>query len=143
MKARKTLVMATTALLAVAGAVLVQASPAAAATKLCTITVNHQSAGHNMAVPAARDGDDNCLIGNGNLGCFGSGCGAVKTLQGTLNRCYGAGLVVDGEFGPKTRAALINAQRRAGTSPDGTYGPNTKRAIRHQSNDVPTRCEQY
>jgi N-acetylmuramoyl-L-alanine amidase len=39
--------------------------------------------------------------------------GLVKVLQTELNKQFGRGLVVDGIFGPRTRAALANL--RAGT----------------------------
>lgn len=65
----------------------------------------------------------NCQLRQGNTG------DGVRGLQENLNRCYGAGLGVDGQFGPRTRSALVSAQRRAGTAADGIYGPNTRRAL--------------
>ena len=118
------------------------ASPASAAS-LCTTVVNHSNGSQNMAVPAASGGGDNCLIGFGNLGCWGPNCQSVKRLQRTLNVCYGHNLVVDGEFGNKTYNALRDAQRRSGVRDDGTYGPNTRSAMRHESNDVPNICHDY
>lgn len=56
----------------------------------------------------------------------------VGTLQETLNMCYGESLVVDRDFGPGTRAALIRAQQRAGTTADGEYGPLTRKALKHK-----------
>lgn len=38
----------------------------------------------------------------------------VKGLQVELNRKYDAGLAVDGEWGPKTRAAYIKYYERTG-----------------------------
>lgn len=49
---------------------------------------------------------------------------AVKVLQATLNR-QGAGLVVDGKFGPMTTLAVQSLQRRAGLDADGVVGPKT------------------
>lgn len=56
---------------------------------------------------------------------IGANSDAVRALQTTLNKCYSQELDVDGDFGPKTRRALVAAQRRAGAVPDGIYGPET------------------
>lgn len=53
----------------------------------------------------------------------------VKDLQTALNRAVDAKLVVDGDFGEKTRAAVIKLQKRAGLEPDGIYGPNSATAL--------------
>lgn len=53
----------------------------------------------------------------------------VRTLQWTLNKCYNAGLTIDQIFGPKTREALMSAQRKAEVNDDGIYGPNTRGAL--------------
>lgn len=49
---------------------------------------------------------------------------AVRTLQQALNR-FGYGLVVDGDFGPKTDAAVRAFQRSQGIGVDGIVGPIT------------------
>jgi hypothetical protein len=49
---------------------------------------------------------------------------AVAVLQLLLNR-GGAGLVVDGDFGSRTRTAVVNFQRPRHLSPDGAVGQNT------------------
>ena len=54
---------------------------------------------------------------------------SVRTLQTMLNS-HGAGLLVDGDFGPKTRAAVINFQSSHGLTVDGVAGPQTAAALR-------------
>ena len=50
----------------------------------------------------------------------------VKRLQLCLNKVFGAGLKVDGSFGPATESALKSFQRRHGLEADGSYGPKTR-----------------
>ena len=50
---------------------------------------------------------------------------AVKTLQRNLNAAIGAGLAVDGSFGPACYAAVKKFQSKYGLGADGIYGPNT------------------
>lgn len=52
----------------------------------------------------------------------------VKTIQRLLNR-HGAGIGVDGIFGPQTDAAVRNFQSRRGLAVDGVVGPNTRAAL--------------
>jgi peptidoglycan hydrolase-like protein with peptidoglycan-binding domain len=54
-------------------------------------------------------------------GSFGQ---PVRSLQYLLN-ARGAGLVVDGIFGPRTNTALRNFQSRHGLVVDGIVGPQT------------------
>ena len=49
----------------------------------------------------------------------------VKTLQRNLNAAIGAGLAVDGAFGPACYAAVKKFQSKYGLGADGIYGPNT------------------
>ena len=56
----------------------------------------------------------------------------VKDLQARLN-AMGAHLKVDGQFGPKTRAAVVALQRKYGLKTDGLVGPKTTAALRGQS----------
>jgi hypothetical protein len=67
----------------------------------------------------------------------GTNSAAVRQLQRSMNTCYQKQLVLDGDFGGRTEAALIDVQRRSGTTPDGQYGPNTRKAMRHEGNSVP------
>ena len=60
----------------------------------------------------------------------------VSDVQTWLNDNYGAFLAVDGEYGPKTKKALVEALQtelnltyKAGLKVDGVYGPNTNKAI--------------
>ena len=54
-------------------------------------------------------------------GCAGP---EVKELQSKLN-AGGAGLDVDGEFGPKTKAAVVEYQKKNGLTADGIVGEET------------------
>lgn len=103
------------AALLVGTAVLVPATPAAAATPQCSIIGTYVA----MYVPAASNGSPTCVMGQGAVSA------AVAILQATMVRCHGQSLTVDSVFGPKTKAALINVQRNVGAAPDGVYGPET------------------
>lgn len=50
----------------------------------------------------------------------------VRAYQENLNFATGAGLVVDGDFGPKTETATMNFQRFFDLVVDGIVGPNTR-----------------
>lgn len=50
---------------------------------------------------------------------------AVKALQANLNTLIGAGLIVDGDYGPKTATAVSNFQRQYGLTVDGIAGDQT------------------
>jgi Putative peptidoglycan binding domain len=54
---------------------------------------------------------------------------SVITLQRTLNYCYRTSLVVDGIYGPKTRAAVMRVQKLHRITVDGVYGPQTRSAM--------------
>lgn len=58
----------------------------------------------------------------------GSKGAAVVYLQTVLNK-WGAGLTVDGDFGPKTDTAVRNLQRFWKLSVDGQVGPNTWKVV--------------
>lgn len=55
----------------------------------------------------------------------GSTGGWVNVLQEDLNSSGGAGLTVDGIFGPQTKAAVENWQSEKGLIVDGIVGPQT------------------
>jgi hypothetical protein len=67
------------------------------------------------------NGDWRCTMRYGEVG------NEVRALQRTLNECFGAALSVDGEFGPKTQAALRAAESRMGTwyTVDGIYSASS------------------
>ena len=54
---------------------------------------------------------------------------AVKTLQRNLNAAIGAGLSVDGSFGPSTSRAVKNFQSKYGLTADGIAGPATQKKL--------------
>ena len=53
----------------------------------------------------------------------------IKRVQELLNEVIEAGLVVDGDLGPRTVAAVTDFQASAGLVPDGDPGPITLRAL--------------
>jgi peptidoglycan hydrolase-like protein with peptidoglycan-binding domain len=53
----------------------------------------------------------------------------VRWVQESLNRVSGAGLTVDGRFGPRTRGAVQAFQGRHGLAADGVVGPRTEAAL--------------
>ncbi len=85
----------------------------------------------------------NCNPGEsgGNNGENGNtGNATIRNIQSTLNARYGAGLTVDGIWGPLSQKALIKALQielnmlyGAGLIVDGIFGPRTKAAIRNLS----------
>jgi len=95
----------------------VAAAPAQAI-NTCTRTVYLLHEGR-ATVPADSGGHWSCVMGVGNSST------AVSALQRGLNKCYGRGLDVDGQFGPATKSALIYAQSREGIAQDGVYGPQS------------------
>ncbi len=78
--------------------------------------------------------------GNGGNGGNGNQNATIRSIQATLNARYGAGLTLDGIWGPLSKRALIKALQielnmlyGAGLIIDGIFGPRTKAAIRNLS----------
>lgn len=73
--------------------------------------------------PQAPDGSWNPTLQ------YGSSGAAVAELQRDFNHIFPGyprlPLIVDGDFGPATRAAVQEFQRRVGLDPDGVVGPLT------------------
>jgi Putative peptidoglycan binding domain len=111
---------------------LFSAAPASAV-PTCTIGLVWQDA----FVPGEDSGSfsPNCVMGQGAVS------GAVAELQDSLNRCHGRNIAVDRQFGPRTRAALVQTQRELGIAADGVYGPQTARAMSHLIVSGGGRCK--
>jgi peptidoglycan hydrolase-like protein with peptidoglycan-binding domain len=107
--------------LALAAAV-VNPLPASAALPTCTTWRVHNEGN----VPATGSGSVDCLMSQGAMS------EGVRFLQYSLIYCYGANIASDGEFGPRTKAALRSAQQQAGAAQDGRYGPETRRKMLHR-----------
>lgn len=65
--------------------------------------------------------------------------GYVRWVQQSLNTVNAAGLSVDGQFGPRTRAAVMSFQRRRGLVADGIVGPRTEAALISAGATAPPR----
>ncbi|MCL2876124.1 MAG: peptidoglycan-binding protein [Betaproteobacteria bacterium] len=59
----------------------------------------------------------------------GSSGNGVRWIQWHLNQT-GAGLTIDGSFGPATNTAVRNFQSRKGLAVDGSVGPATRAALK-------------
>lgn len=90
---------------------------------------------HSLAQSVGVNCGDSGDGGNGN-----NGNTTIRNIQTTLNARYGAGLAVDGIWGPQSKKALIKALQielnmtyGAGLIVDGIWGPKTRAAIRNLS----------
>ncbi|MFC9897719.1 peptidoglycan-binding protein [Nocardia sp. NPDC127579] len=118
---------------------MVTAAPANASGRTCDYSVRSERDGGALVgrVPAPTG---NCTLREGNSG------DAVKALQSTLWKCYGQNVSRDGQFGPRTKAALIHAQREAGAGADGIFGPETFGKLKwayFKSNGTDVQCHRY
>lgn len=55
---------------------------------------------------------------------------SIRAIQTLVNWITGSNLDVDGKYGPKTAAAVVNAQRILGVTADGLFGKDTLTAAR-------------
>jgi peptidoglycan hydrolase-like protein with peptidoglycan-binding domain len=64
----------------------------------------------------------------------------IQWYQDALNKILPATLLVDGRFGPKTRAAVMAFQRRSALKVDGVVGPITEGALLRAGASPPPRA---
>src|SRR4051794_5593622 len=64
----------------------------------------------------------------------------IRWVQESLNRVAGAGLTTDGQFGPRSRAAVQAFQRGHGLPGDGVVGPRTEAALVAAGAPAPPRA---
>lgn len=115
-----------------AGLSVVSASPAHAALPTCTSWNTYYAAfttDYVVHVPSSTywTGTVDCTLRQGNRN------DAVKVLQRALHYCHGyRDLAIDGDYGPHTRAVVLERQQIANGSyganiaEDGIYGPQTR-----------------
>jgi peptidoglycan hydrolase-like protein with peptidoglycan-binding domain len=96
---------------------------AGAATAAPTTRAVQTTTAQTKAVKAATRQDAVAL--NWPLVVQGAAGERVFTIQYLLNQRIGAGLVLDGKFGPATNAAVRKFQARFGLLVDGKVGPQT------------------
>jgi peptidoglycan hydrolase-like protein with peptidoglycan-binding domain len=58
---------------------------------------------------------------------------ATSALQTVLTEYFGSTLAVDGQYGPRTRAAVKDFQRSRGLAADGQVGPDTWNSLVFES----------
>jgi peptidoglycan hydrolase-like protein with peptidoglycan-binding domain len=117
---------------AIAGTLLVSGSPASASAPYCRASTWQETSQRTVALPVSGIGGWRCYMARG------AHSPAVAALQRSMNNCYstviGAQLRVDGDFGTRTRTALLRVQRKLHIRRDGVYGPQTALAMRHVAN---------
>lgn len=102
----------------------------AAATPTCTswsTAYAPHTTDYVLHIPTAgyQTYNDHCVLKQGNRN------DAVKVLQRALRYCSGYNISIDGDYGPQTRAAVLDLQRRTNATypayleEDGEYGPDT------------------
>lgn len=105
------------------GASSAEAAPATAPSTAVTATVTAPAA---PATPAPT------VLNTTRTLLWGSAGTSVSALQSALNE-RGAGLAVDGIFGPRTHSAVKDYQRSQGLVVDGIVGPKTRAALNGSS----------
>jgi peptidoglycan hydrolase-like protein with peptidoglycan-binding domain len=126
-----------------AGLAMLTAAPANAAAS-CTRAVTITGVSGTHAVVPGTGGGTSTNPGECHL-TEGSSGAAVTAMQRGLNSCYGAGITADGQFGPKTRSAVIAVQKRIGVTADGSFGPKTRGAMNWMAfnNSGPVGCRYF
>ena len=109
--------------------VVAPATPAHAALPTCNRADNLASP-YGLYRAPTYNGTLSCVLRRGNYNNKG-----VEALQRNLRICYGQSISIDGDFGPATETALVNAQtwmrvvHGKDIAVDGVYGPETRRAL--------------
>lgn len=142
---RKILMVSVVSAIGVAGSV-VTAGPAQAGLVCGTYGRVKNVNNNSSVVPSWISATHRSLDCHLYKGTSGNG---VRQLQLTLNECYGprhlsggvkkfsTALVVDGQFGSATEAALEAVQSYIGVTADGSYGPATRAKMKARSNSGP------
>lgn len=115
--------------LAATGVVVGTAGTAQAATHCSGFSKYSSGSSAHVRKPTTVNGSFNtsCLLSNGDGFNGGNQVNAVGWLQFSLNKCFGAGLSVDGMYGQATANAVKTVQRVKGIPQDGVFGPQTSR----------------
>jgi peptidoglycan hydrolase-like protein with peptidoglycan-binding domain len=129
---------------------VVSAGSAAAQVPLCVKMVTYGAPAGIINVPANSDGRTTCLLGRDQAANYK----IVTQFQQTMKTCYGGvflaspyqnekiqNLAADGEFGPRTEAALKGVQKYIRVTADGSYGPVTRDHMKFVSTNG--RCLSY
>jgi peptidoglycan hydrolase-like protein with peptidoglycan-binding domain len=131
----------------VLGTLVVTGAPASATYPICDQIRYAWAADWQSIVPYETYGDEPSCEMKQTASTWANP--AVKNLQETLNQCYGVNawrnkggiaqtppvvspdLAIDGQFGPRTKAAVQAVQGFEGVATDGQAGPVTRGAMLH------------
>ncbi|MFD8077975.1 peptidoglycan-binding protein [Streptomyces sp. NPDC059718] len=119
-----------------AGFLLASTGPAEASAPCTTKGYGVTRSGNILSVPATGSGSLQCHLQEGY-----NGNTAVWYLQYSIAWCYrGYGeavlnIAVDGNYGPKTKAAVKRVQQIERITADGVYGPQTRDAMMHRQDE--------